>query len=441
MGLSANLFAYAKEIRDAVEDKKGEIEKTEIEKPVRIFNEFEIKENGGHSYSWEIGLEKEQKANTNSLRKFLENLESENRKKCLENLESRFEKSREDAKLQLQNFSIKISRLALNENLRDNQIAEKVEIFLSELRNSEIKWNVKVWIDGLSTQDKHEINSSMIIRPPNPEDLKNIERGPGVGRRHLRVPDSIVEKEIRVSGQPEIQEWLESFISTVRLFEVCSADKRKVEYENEGVLSRLSGSQSNLDRINHKHKINLETEDADSLSRFIDLAKGQIDEKVREKEEEDYFKISFERYERAISKSESGEESLLSSMMSLESLLLKEEERNELSDRLSKRTAILMSLLGKNPNEVYSKIKRGYKIRSSYVHGSKIENPKEPENLEKDVLDFNRRAILVFIQMSDEMTKEDFISKLDNALLNEKARSDLRSELKEANELNQLKFE
>jgi hypothetical protein len=442
MDLAAYLFSYAREIKSVIDDKESEIQYIEKQRTVRNFDKFNYDEDSGSlSYSWSTEIEKEQIPDLNSIENILdENLKSDIGEKCLKELEEGFPETGRDPELLLRTFRHEIARASI-EDIEDKEIAEKVDIFLSELRNSDIDWQVKIWIDGLTTGGEFQIGDNMTIRPPQEDDLKNIRQHSPRNPKHLKAPDSIIEKRIRTNNQRAIQDWLQTLVSTLRLFKVCSAEKRRVNYDNEGIIPGISGMQSNLDSLRtHKYKVQITEENSTVLSEFLEKSMTKINERVLSKEDEDYFTISFERYERALSKSDSSEERLLSSIMSLESLFLREKEMNELSERLSQRIGILMSLLGKNPNEVYNQVKRAYRIRSSYVHGSKIENSEEANKLERDVLDYNRRAILLFIQVRDEMKKENFISKLDNALLNKDAREQLKDELEEMNDLKQIEF-
>jgi Tfp pilus assembly protein PilO len=121
----------------------------------------------------------------------------------------------------------------------------------------------------------------------------------------------------------------------------------------------------------------------------------------------------------------------------LESLLLKAHERSELSHRLCQRASFLLSQFGLNSIKTYGVLQRAYDVRSTYIHGSEIEEVKRKElnDLTKDSVEFARIVLCVFLQLSKKHEKDNLIKKIDNAILDSLVREKLMKTISESVEV------
>ncbi len=134
------------------------------------------------------------------------------------------------------------------------------------------------------------------------------------------------------------------------------------------------------------------------------------------------------RYQDALLKPEAVENKIAYGIMGLEALYLKAKEREELSHRLAQRIAKIFEVLGEQPVKIYNLIKKGYDIRSSFVHGSILHgNLQEMKSLLDSTLELLRKSILVFLQVRKEKEKDEFLSLIDNSLLDDQALGRLKA--------------
>lgn len=145
--------------------------------------------------------------------------------------------------------------------------------------------------------------------------------------------------------------------------------------------------------------------------------------------------IAFQRYQSAFLWSQDSgiTGQITSSMMALEALLLKENERTELSHKLSQRTSVLMKFFGWHPVSVYQDVKKSYNIRSNYVHGSDhlLSHDKDAMERAKRALAYVRNTLRLFLQLRilDNRSKEAFINEIDESLLAQDRHSELSKKI------------
>jgi hypothetical protein len=140
------------------------------------------------------------------------------------------------------------------------------------------------------------------------------------------------------------------------------------------------------------------------------------------------------RYEDALLKGENPEARVASAVMCLEALYLRDSEDTELSRRLKQRGATTLAFLGLDSLLVYEKLGDAYEVRSSYVHGSsprkKIRNKYKGDfrGLAREVLDYARCSLIICLvaQKSLNIAKERLIQLIDNSLLDNKSREELK---------------
>ncbi len=76
-------------------------------------------------------------------------------------------------------------------------------------------------------------------------------------------------------------------------------------------------------------------------------------------------------------------------------------------------------------------------MRSTYIHGSEIEEVKRKElnDLTKDSVEFARIVLCVFLQLSKKHEKDNLIKKIDNAILDSLVREKLMKTISESVEV------
>lgn len=120
--------------------------------------------------------------------------------------------------------------------------------------------------------------------------------------------------------------------------------------------------------------------------------------------------IAFHRYTDALLRSKLHINRISYCLYSLDAMLVGYEEQGK-EKKITHRTALLISLITNNKiAPIKEKLKDAYQIRSRLVHGGKIEGPLKTyaQTSTKELLNYTRIVLLVFLQLSHKMTKEKF---------------------------------
>ena len=142
----------------------------------------------------------------------------------------------------------------------------------------------------------------------------------------------------------------------------------------------------------------------------------------------DYIGIALVRYQDSMLKPEAFSNRIGYSVMGLEALFLKENEREELSLRLSQRVSKLVTICtGGNVIEIFNVIKTAYDIRSSFVHGAYYSQKNaDQKGIFDRVSEYLRESIVAFIVLKEIKGKDDLLSLLDNSVLDRNAEEKLK---------------
>ncbi len=151
--------------------------------------------------------------------------------------------------------------------------------------------------------------------------------------------------------------------------------------------------------------------------------------KMHRKDPTHWLQIALARYEDATCISESLERRVASSIMSLEGVVSKSDEKGEILHRVSIRCALLADLFNFNSKEIRRTVARAYEIRSRFVHGGQISS-KELSKLERDygapnaferqILTINR--LLLLVAVFSKLDKEELVGLVDEAMISPKSR-------------------
>ena len=137
--------------------------------------------------------------------------------------------------------------------------------------------------------------------------------------------------------------------------------------------------------------------------------------------------------------SKSAEERIAYAIMGLEALFLRGGESEELSRRLAQRVARILGIIGFNSIDVYNTMKRGYRIRSAYVHGSTIK--KLDHNIvnmyAREILDYLRICVILMIKLlisnstkkNITKQKDEIIELIDDSLIDDESYKILKEKI------------
>lgn len=314
--------------------------------------------------------------------------------------------------------------------LTDEFLVDQVTTFISDLNNSPIDWEIKIWLDGIWLEEaQYKLGSEIILRQPNPSDLE-VERPFNILPDYHyfsspQIGSSFLEFVFRCKSDREVQIETELILDVLRLFRLGSVVKLACEIFPKSFL-HMHTTYNPGRHYATPFKYAFRSADVDILESLVKKIKPILphDPALTESIASVHsISIAFQRYKDALLQHVAIESRITSAITCLEALYLKAEERAELVHRLGQRASALLRLVGFVPLEVYNNISQAYDIRSTYIHGSQIDKGRQQSanKLCKTILEYARVSLLVFFQLKETMEKENFINKLDNSLLDEKA--------------------
>jgi len=178
-----------------------------------------------------------------------------------------------------------------------------------------------------------------------------------------------------------------------------------------------------------RHSYSLTEEDMPSLSGFLDCIMPLLSDPMTLDNATTERAIAYTRYKDALFHLGPSERTITSAITALEALFLKNE--GELTRRLTQRVAVFLRSLGTQTDSqmVNDNVGRGYKIRSTFIHGGSLKAKDRPEadSLAPVLLEYARACVLSFFQISS--SKDDVLAVLDRVMIEPSAANDLATVL------------
>ncbi|HEY6250056.1 MAG TPA: hypothetical protein VI685_08845 [Candidatus Angelobacter sp.] len=306
--------------------------------------------------------------------------------------------------------------------LGDDELKERVNAFGHELAGEPLPVSVIAFIDGISIPDSPlAIADNLILRQPTPDDLAEdilVDEYGGfsfpLGETWFSVVGEFVFDAISTGCAQE--EFLR-VAEALRLFRVGGITTTR--YRMRSRHSYLQGGVGTLSGGGPGHyspfTYTLISSDTAALKKFLaDVAPLlpnplQLDKAATEKE------IAYTRYRDALFQGGPSEKAITSAMTALEALFLKGEP--ELTHRLAQRVAVFLRVLGTQPDaqNTYDKVKKGYKIRSTFIHGSSSNDQAGSDAIAPVLLEYARECVLAYFQTAT--SKSDLLNQLDEAMI------------------------
>lgn len=306
--------------------------------------------------------------------------------------------------------------------LSDDELTQRVNAFGHELASEPLPVSVIAFIDGISIPDSQLVLSDkFILRAPMQEDLAEYIVLDDFGGFSFPLAEtwfSVVGEFVfdAISTGCAQEEFLR-VVEALRLFRVGGVSTNRYRmrsrhsYLQGGTATLSGGGPGSKSRFTYA----LSSSDIATLTKFLgDVAPLlpnalQLDKAATEKE------IAFTRYRDALFQSGPSESAITSAMTSLEALFL--EGDPELTHRLAQRVSVFLRVLGTQPDaqNIYDKVKKGYKIRSTFIHGSSSKDRAGSDSLAPVLLEYARVCVLAFFQIA--IPKSDLLKQLDQAMI------------------------
>lgn len=346
----------------------------------------------------------------------------------------------------LGDFSRKITTEILDEN--ESKVAELESNFIKQIQGGTLKSRAKVEIIGLTLQQKFiKISNQIQIRQVRKEDLeREIESHYELRDMHP-YPTAILTIESEDKQPADLQKKVEKAITILRLYKAGTIRYLRYHLSSELFGSMFAGTLSTMDIVGPVETATIKENETENLKTFWEHFYPLISSKLDLSSSTPTFsEIAFQRYTEALSKGNTVEQRISTTIMGLEGILLRDHgELQELSYRLRLRVAKILSFFGFNPFVVKRMVTDTYTIRSKFVHGGILDYQSREKLSEKfgdskkpllELLNYLRLILLVSISMN--ISKEEFVDIIDKSFLSEEYNLRLKGIVEPIKSLNVL---
>ena len=330
----------------------------------------------------------------------------------------------------LERFATSVS-FASFQGFDDSALTERACAFARELGGQPLPVTVTAFIDGLSVDESPLVISDRFhLRRPTPEDITECvlidEYGDckfPMGDTWFRVVMELVcDAVFTGSAQMEFLRTMEA----LRLFRVGGVATNRYTMRSE---HSFGGGTLGGSGRHSRYSYSLSTADIDSLKRFLLHIVPVLPDPIRLDEGITEREIAYARYRDGLFQAGPSERAITSAITALEALFLKSEP--ELTRRLAQRVSVFLRVLGTQSDALntYDNISRGYKIRSTFIHGGSLKAKDRPsaDSLAPVLLEYARACTLAFFQLA--VSKDELLGKLDHAMIEPASVSELVSVL------------
>jgi len=371
--------------------------------------------------------------------------EFEEYKLAVSQLEEQFHMDAKDADSKLTRYAQVVTSRYLD-NEKEFNVLDAVTSFIQDLDETPIMWKVQGALTGIVLGDDEIKIGKYKLRIPCPADFEYEERidavALGYSHREMgmygEMPTAFIEYTTRASSQNEVYMEYSKILDSLRLYKTGSISNLSFNPTPISII-RMAGRQFNNTRTNAPYKYKLNSAESPAVEKHIELNSKLLEDINGEDDEgnKSPLNVSLTRFRDALSVVGVLEARITSAITCLESLLLKAHERSELSHRLCQRASFLLSQFGLNSIQTYGLLQRAYDVRSTYIHGSEIEEEKRKElnSLTKESVEFARIVLCIFMQLSKKYEKDNLIKKIDNAILDSAACEKLMKTISESVEV------
>lgn len=142
---------------------------------------------------------------------------------------------------------------------------------------------------------------------------------------------------------------------------------------------------------------------------------------IKELDTNDYKKVSLDFYLDALKPDKFGASRITYFMIALEALF--NVSKTEITKTIRQNCTRLLQIFCDNPETINDNIKKAYKIRCDYTHGTKREVKEANFDLINDLSKYTRLAILIFLQL--EQSKTSINSLIEDSLIFDNKKEDL----------------
>jgi len=341
----------------------------------------------------------------------------------------------------LDSYVTAVTRQHFDDEVKDSL----VNIFVKDLNEEPVKSGAEVELQGIVLRpDVVEPNFGITIRKTQIADLEKAIPVHGFMNRTFPLhPSAIMRIEFLERNPAEIQKNVEKAITILRLFRIGSIKWTTYKMSSESITGLLGGTLISGSSDLALESYVLEKQDVSKLKRFWKGVNTDIPESFFwPSSTSNYLTIAYNRYSEALLKNGLFERRVANAVMGLEALILKPDEKQELTYRLGLRTSKVVCILGYNPFVAKNIVNDAYKVRNLFAHGGQLDykGRKKLESKYHDIknlllptLDYLR--ILLVTMILTKKGKDEFIDLVDDSLIDKEKESQLTATLSGAKEI------
>jgi hypothetical protein len=296
----------------------------------------------------------------------------------------------------------------------------------------EPNWTISIWLSGVWVGKKQiELIDGVILRQPTSSDFEQempqqLMAFPNFHVDYMGVM-AVLEITMNEVSESYMQAEIKNLLYLLTLYKVGEIHFLRQSKLPSRLISTTTGhwiSSVGSAHINTRHSYELPRREIATFAQYYTLLKSNL--KPLDSDN-NYIGIAYHRYKEALS-DRLTESCIASAISCLEALYL--EGKDELKHRLCQRVTVVVKQKTKVSGlDIYEKMKTAYDIRSSYVHGVVSKKTSKYE-LSKIILDFARKSLLIFLQLQKTKNKKEFITMIDNSLLDEATHKELKALIK-----------
>ncbi|KKG75489.1 HEPN domain-containing protein [Methanosarcina mazei] len=314
--------------------------------------------------------------------------------------------------------------------------AEELSLnYIRELKGMPIKYFGTVYLQGVVLElDQIQINDNVLLRRAKKEDFEyNAPAEYFVPRSFdYHFSSAFLEIEIYGIGPVNLQNEISKLIVLLRLFKIGGITVIKYRIDSESFFSISGGTISSMYSDISFGKYTINEEHVIPLKHFWNLIYTLIPTHLYEQNKVDHISIAYQHYTDSQTRKGILEQRIATAIMGLEAVLLKSDEKSELSYRLGIRTAKIFSIFSKNSIDIREAVKDAYHVRSVFLHGDKLPDSKKKKltskygdltNLFEKILDCLRDLLIMSFMV--DIDKEKFIDLIDDSFIDEEKNKQL----------------
>lgn len=347
-----------------------------------------------------------------------------------------------DVKFVLDQWTHRLSMELLDGSSTEDRVSKAIELVLGELRGEPQETTSISRINGIVVDGPpitvKVAEAAFVLRSVQKEDFES-KRSLHMANFHSHDPHhrptAVLEVTMKSHGGEGIQKTAAKANRILTLFQVAGVVELSLKLGGPSYIGGGGTLHHGSIQTPARNAI-ITADESEKLRKFWRTMWTMVPTGIGASQENQGWDIAYARYREAIAATSGWEARLASAVMGLEGLLLGDDEKNELTYKLSMRLAKTMSCLGADTSNVVETAKDAYRVRSVYVHGGQL-SYKQRQKYERkhgsldqllhQCTDWLRMILVSYLVCN--LDKEQFLDQLDEGMISVKGHDTIESRL------------